>query len=80
MAEQRCAGAAVYMAETGEIGELRQELEKKASCCQVRAVCQPLLMTCCWGAGRGGVGVGIATGNMDQSSTHRRTCCLRCYI
>lgn len=36
VAEQRCAGAAVYMA---EIGELRQELEKKASCCQVRAVC-----------------------------------------
>lgn len=39
VAEQRCTGAAVYMAETGEIGELRQELEKKASCCQVRAVC-----------------------------------------
>lgn len=31
-------GAAVYMAETA-IGRLRQELERKALCYQVRAVC-----------------------------------------
>ena len=63
------------------MGEPRQELEKRVRATRsglfVSATANDVLLGS-W-EGLGWVSA-LQRGNMDQSSTHRRTCCLRCYI